>query len=52
MQTQGKNHKLSSIILTAIARFIFLIKQLNKIIRIFHYAEFLPCGIVKVTYLV
>lgn len=35
-----------------IARFlIFLIKQLDKSIRIIHYAEFLPCGIVKVIYL-
>ena len=26
---------------------IFLIKQLDKITRIFHYVEFLPCGMVK-----
>lgn len=46
--SRQKTHKLSYIILTAWARFlIFLIKQLNKIIRIFHYVEFLPCGIVK-----
>lgn len=35
-----------------IARFlIFLIKQLDKSIRIIHYAEFSPCGIIKVIYI-